>query len=75
MWSSSDDDCKNDLLQWWDIPAEVMQKLKHMAFEALLVLKRVVLRLLASLTMSKQHISYVGCVPDTLSTRVLILFY
>lgn len=37
---------------WWDIPAEVMQKLKHMAPEALLVLKRVVLRLLASLTMS-----------------------
>lgn len=55
MSSASTDDCKNDPLQWWDFPAEVMQKLKHMAYEALLVLRRVVLRLLASLTMSKQH--------------------
>lgn len=37
---------------WWDLPAEVMQKLKHMAYEALLVLRRVVLPLLAAMTMS-----------------------
>ncbi|KAG0622636.1 hypothetical protein M758_3G112500 [Ceratodon purpureus] len=37
---------------WWDFPAEVMQKLKHMAYEALLVLKRVTLPHLASMTMS-----------------------
>lgn len=55
MSSTSADERKNDPLQWWDIPAEVMQKLKHMAYEALLVLRRVVLRLLAHLTMSKQH--------------------
>ncbi|KAG0560923.1 hypothetical protein KC19_9G025000 [Ceratodon purpureus] len=36
---------------WWDLPAEVMQKLKHMALDALLVLRRVVLPLLAAMTM------------------------
>ncbi|XP_024381374.1 uncharacterized protein [Physcomitrium patens] len=37
---------------WWDLPAEVMQKLKHMAYETLLVVRRVILPLLASMTMS-----------------------
>jgi DEAD/DEAH box helicase domain-containing protein len=39
-------------LQWWDIPADVMQKLNNLAYDALVVLRRVVLSLLPSMTMS-----------------------
>ncbi|KAH8962094.1 hypothetical protein BDL97_05G084600 [Sphagnum fallax] len=37
---------------WWDIPADVMQKLNNLAYDALVVLRRVVLSLLPSMTMS-----------------------
>jgi hypothetical protein len=42
-------------LQWWDIPADVMQKLNNLAYDALVVLRRVVLSLLPSMTMSMFH--------------------
>jgi ATP-dependent helicase YprA (DUF1998 family) len=37
---------------WWDIPADVMQKLNNLAYDALVVLRRVVLSLLPLMTMS-----------------------
>jgi hypothetical protein len=48
-------------LQWWDIPADVMQKLNNLAYDALVVLRRVVLSFLPSMTMSMFHSSINYC--------------